>query len=247
MQPDAYRAMRVMQAHHWWWRGMRHLYRAALCRVVPAQPACRVIDVGCGFGANFPVLNPVGQVVGVDVSFEALQAIERRPALGLVQAQADALPFRARSFGVVATLAIIEHSERDDHVLAETHRVARPGAIQILLTSAFMLLWSHHDVANEHRRRYRGEQLDRLMRGSGWRVVRTGYVNVFVFPAVALVRIVQRRSHTFGESTYDMGPDLGPFNRVLETLLRVEAWLFTRTAIRFPFGVDLFSISTRDG
>ena len=42
------------------------------------------------FGANLPVLSACGDVVGVDVSLDALRSIKERPALGLVQAEADA-------------------------------------------------------------------------------------------------------------------------------------------------------------
>ncbi len=253
MQTHAYDAMQEMQEYHWWWRGMRRLYRAALDRFCPLDPTHirtrRVIDVGCGFGANLPVLSPFGDVVGVDVSFEALQAIKDRPTLGLVQAEADALPFRAETFDVVALLAVVEHVDQDDRVLRESYRVAHAGGIQILLTSAFMLLWSHHDAANNHRRRYRAAQLDRLQRTAGWHVLATSYANVFIFPIVALVRILQRRIRSHEReapaAAYDMGPNLGPLNGLLERFLVVEAWLITR-GIRLPFGVDLFSVARRE-
>jgi SAM-dependent methyltransferase len=182
------------------------------------------------------------------VSLEALQAIKDRPALGLVQAEADALPFRAETFDVVALLAVVEHVDQDDRVLRESYRVARPGGIQILLTSAFMLLWSHHDAANNHRRRYRAGQLDRLQRAAGWHILVTSYVNMIIFPAVALVRFIQRRRESGRAApvaAYDMGPNLGPFNGVLAWFLSVEAWLITHR-IPLPFGVDLFSVARRD-
>jgi SAM-dependent methyltransferase len=245
MQDHAYVAMRQMQERHWWWQGMRRLYHVALARFLSDHhDARRIIDVGCGFGANLPVLDQFGDVVGVDVSLDALRAIQNRPRLGLVQAQADALPFRAGTFDVIALLAVVEHVEHDDRVLTESYRVARPGAIQILLTSAFMLLWSHHDTANNHRRRYRAHQLDRIQRLAGWQIVATSYVNSFIFPAAAVVRIVQRSQRAGQVAAYDMGPDLGLLNRVLRVLLGVEAWLVAH-GIRLPFGVDLFSVARR--
>ncbi len=249
MQSHAYTAMQDLQERHWWWRGMRRLYRASLRRLLPAHSRQRlVIDVGCGFGANLPVLETAGDVVGVDVSLEALRSIpaSQRPTLGLVQAHADALPFRAGAFDVIGLLAVVEHVERDDAVVAETHRIARRGGIQLLLTSAFMLLWSHHDVANLHQRRYRARQLDCLQRDAGWRVLHTSYVNACLFPAALLIRRIQRRIFPAGASAYDMGPDLGPFNRLMEGLLCLEAWLIARWRVRLPFGIDLFSVSRRE-
>jgi hypothetical protein len=137
----------------------------------------------------------------------------------------------------------------DGRVLTESHRIAHPGAIQILLTSAFMLLWSHHDVANNHFRRYRAKQLDRVQCAAGWRTVTTSYVNAFVFPAVVAVRMIQRFTHnkaSGSDSSYDMGPSPQPLNTILELLLTIETWLITRLRLCLPFGVDVFSVTRRD-
>src|SRR5258708_11161452 len=183
----------------------------------------KIIDVGCGFGANLRVLNQFGSVVGVDISLNALRSISQRPALGLVQARADALPFRANSFDVVALLAVIEHVERDHCALTESHRVARRGAIQILLTSAFMLLWSHHDAANKHYRRYRAACLDQLQQATGWHILLTSYVTASVFPLVTVIRTLQRILKTRARADYDMGPESRWINVILEGLLRAES------------------------
>src|SRR5689334_5079270 len=122
MKRSAYASMRTLQERHWWWRGMARLYQSALQRALAAKGAERnIIDVGCGFGANLCVLNQFGNVVGLDISLDALQSISQRPALGLVQARADALPFRANSFDLVALLAVIEHVDQDSQALAESH------------------------------------------------------------------------------------------------------------------------------
>lgn len=248
MEPLAYETMHALQEKHWWWRGMRRLYQGTLHHFQPTAKGS-VLDVGCGFGANLPVLKEQvakgDLLVGVDASHEALSAIPRRAGLMLVQAHADALPFRRDSFDTVALLAVIEHVDRDDRVLQESRRVTRQGGLQILLTSAFMLLWSHHDTANEHRRRYLTSQVDKLQRAAGWRVLRTGYVNAAVFPIVALVRLLQRRSRPPENAAYDMGPNPYPFNRVLEGLLHLEG-LLLRYGMIMPFGVDLFSVAVRD-
>lgn len=242
--------MKRLQEHHWWWRGTRHLYRTALARFVngSGQRTRRILDVGCGFGANLPVLNPLGQAVGLDTSLDVLRTIPVRPTLGLVQASAEALPFRAGTFDVVALLAVIEHIDHDASVLAESYRVARPGDIQILLTSAFTMLRSHHDEANAHRRRYRSNQLDQLQYGASWHTLVTSYVNATIFPAVAVVRIMQRHlmnGKRVSLAEYDMGLDLEPLNWLLERLLAAEAWMVIH-GIALPFGVNLLSVARRD-
>jgi ubiquinone/menaquinone biosynthesis C-methylase UbiE len=244
MQDEAYDGMLALQENHWWWRGMRRLYQMTL-RTFGQRG--RVLEIGCGSGANLTVLQKeAGTTIGVDVSLHALQSIPRHPDIFLVQAEADALPFRAGAFDTVALLAVVEHVDRDDEVLKEAHRVTKRGGLQLLLTSAFMMLWSHHDVANNHRRRYLLNQMRQLQQGAGWQLLHASYLIAFLFPAVALVRTLQKRSKPPETAQYDMGPQLGPLNRVLEWLLGIEAWLVIKKGFRMPFGVDLFCVARRN-
>ncbi|MDX2161894.1 MAG: class I SAM-dependent methyltransferase [bacterium] len=242
MQDVAYQSMSRLQTTHWWWRGMRRVYRRIL-RTYGSHGGVTA-DIGCGFGANLPVLQDETAprlLVGVDVSFDALDSIPRRPGLALVQARADALPFRAGAFDTLALLAVVEHVEHDEQVVGEAYRVCKPGGLQVLLTSAFMILWSHHDTANGHIRRYRTAALERLQRAAGWHVLHNTYVNVAIFPLVALVRQMQRRSRPSGDSAYDMGPNPPVIRRILESLLALEAMGLLR-GVRFPFGVDVVNV-----
>lgn len=250
MQQSGYQGMKRLQEYHWWWRGMARLYATALSRFVGTTSSHSVIDIGCGFGANLPVLNKIGSVVGVDVSLDSLQAIEQRPTLGLVQARADALPFRSETFDVVAMLAIIEHIKDDDRAAAEAFRVGRPNSVLILLTSAFMALWSHHDTANNHFRRYYTAQMERLLRQAGWHIQLNTYINAIIFPAVLVVRVLQRQfkhdAVSEEDAEYDMGPSMEPINSALALLLRFETWLTVTARIKLPFGVDIFTVAKHE-
>jgi SAM-dependent methyltransferase len=94
------------------------------------EPAGRCLDIGCGGGVHLPALARLGwRVVGVDLSADQLRVASRRvPRAALVQARADALPFRDRSFA--AAVAIFIHTDVDDlrPVLLEAARVLAPGA-----------------------------------------------------------------------------------------------------------------------
>jgi hypothetical protein len=109
-----------------------------------------------------------------------------------------------------------------------------------------MCLWSHHDVANRHYRRYRAGQINRLQSEVGWHVLRIGYVNACIFPVTAAVRFIQRYTKTSPADSYDMGPDFLPLNFVLGQILQLEAWLLVAMGLRLPIGVDLVSIARRD-
>lgn len=94
----------------------------------------RVLDVGCGTGAQSRTLikrSEVAEVVGAD---QATFLIEHARELGadmegltFVEAPGDDLPFDAASFDVVVAHTVLTHVADSDAVLAELFRVLRPG------------------------------------------------------------------------------------------------------------------------
>jgi SAM-dependent methyltransferase len=94
----------------------------------------RVVDFGCGSGANTVLLaNRGADVWGVDISADLIRLAERRLAVNgraggarFVVASAHDLPFPDGSVDVLFGIAILHHL--DLHLVSrEVHRVLRPG------------------------------------------------------------------------------------------------------------------------
>jgi SAM-dependent methyltransferase len=100
-------------------------------RLLP--PGGKVLDVGCAFGYGTRLIARTHEVQGVDAS-PAFIARARRaaPSIPFTLAPAEALPFPDRSFDAVVLLDVLEHVAREGPVLAEVHRVLRPGGALIL-------------------------------------------------------------------------------------------------------------------
>ena len=90
----------------------------------------KLLDLGCGGGAQVPLLQELGwTVTGVDVSADQLRVARGRVDVELVQADAARLPFEEERFDAVASLMV--HTDVDDYaaVLAEATRVLRRGGV----------------------------------------------------------------------------------------------------------------------
>jgi ubiquinone/menaquinone biosynthesis C-methylase UbiE len=86
----------------------------------------RVLDVGCGTGRNLPLL-PRG-AFGIDPAPGPLRRARRRaPAARLVQARAEALPFRDGVFDTVVSGLVFCSVDDPPRGLAEVRRVLAPG------------------------------------------------------------------------------------------------------------------------
>jgi ubiquinone/menaquinone biosynthesis C-methylase UbiE len=94
----------------------------------------RVLDLGCGTGRNLPLFARGVRAIGVDPCREVLLKARRRASgAALVQARAEALPFRDRTFDtVVSGLAFCSVADVP-RGLSEVRRVLHPGGVLRML------------------------------------------------------------------------------------------------------------------
>lgn len=89
----------------------------------------RVLDLGCRSGALTRHFLEGNEVVGLDVDAAGLA---KAAALGIEPVQADVeqpLPFDSASFDAVVAGELLEHLQFPDALVAEIHRVLRPGGV----------------------------------------------------------------------------------------------------------------------
>lgn len=114
-----------------------------------APPAAgeRVLDVGCGSGVISDVLASFGaRVTGVDGNPRAIAFARRtyhRPNLDFVQGLVDELADPPGSVDRIYCLEVIEHLYADQvhALLAQFHRLLRPGGTLCLTTPNFRGVW----------------------------------------------------------------------------------------------------------
>jgi SAM-dependent methyltransferase len=100
--------------------------RGEIARLLAGREDAAVLDVGCGGKPYLPFAAPfAARYVGVDVA--------PGPYVDRV-APAEALPFEDASFDLVLCTQALEHVQEPAAVLAEIHRVVRPGGAALIST-----------------------------------------------------------------------------------------------------------------
>src|SRR5947209_5130832 len=233
-------AMLEVDEHHWWYRGRRKIVRAELDRL-PLPAGARVLDAGCGSGRTLQELTGYGEVSGIELDSDAAEVAASKGCGEVRVGRLEQLPWEDGTFDLITCLDVIEHTPDDTRTLAELRRVSKPGGWLLVTVPAYQALWSLHDVANHHYRRYGRRSLRRVAVEAGWNLRRlTSFNSVLLAPAAA-VRLAQRRRRIDGGYTPEVS--LGPawLNSLLEMPLRAEArWLSTERTL--PVGLSLLAV-----
>lgn len=228
---------------HWWYRGRRRIVAAELA-ALDLRPGARLLDAGCGAGHTLDLLSEFGMAMGVDSDAESVALAVAGGHDALVAALPE-LPFADGTFAACTCLDVLEHVCEDEAALAELARVTEPGGALIVTVPAYEALWSEHDVANEHQRRYRRGTFKPLAQRAGWCVERLTYFNSLLLPPAAVVRLASRlrqRPRRADVSDLDYTPPA--LNGALEMPLRFEAAVL-RHGGRLPAGLSLLAVLRR--
>jgi SAM-dependent methyltransferase len=206
----------TLEDRHWWYRERRALLAGTVRDLAPA----RALDVGAAGGGNTRVLAGAGWEVCALEHSAAGAGVAAGRGLAVVRADALCLPFADRSVDLVTALDVLEHLQDDRAAVAEVRRVLRPGGRLVVTVPVDMRLWSAHDEAVGHVRRYARAELLALLRGAGLEVELVRSWMVLLRPAVAW----QRRRST--------GSDLTEPSRVVNAALGAVV----RAERRLPVG-----------
>jgi len=236
MKEHTYPIMFRIEQSHWWYAGRRKILASFIedicSRVTDRRP--RILDVGCGTGANLLMLSKFGDAEGVDVSEDALAFCRERGLENVKLGAAEQLPYEDGTFDLVTALDVVEHLDDDLAGLREMRRVLRPGGRVLLFVPTFMFLWGLQDDVSNHRRRYRMPELGRVLEQAGFEIERTTYANITFFMPILAMRKLMRLTGIKAESENNI--NVSAFNGMLGRMLGAES--FVLRYMNIPFGVS---------
>jgi SAM-dependent methyltransferase len=242
MDPELINTEKTLEDNYWWFIGRRALLDRVLRRLV--RHTRTAVDVGCGSGRNMLMLKPYcEQVMGFDRSPAALKLAGAR-GFPIACADGHSIPLADSSVNLLCAFDVLEHLDDDMRALSEFQRVLQRGGLLLLNVPAYRFLWSEHDEALLHRRRYTASELHIKLTSSGFLVLKRSYTVFFCFFPILFYRLFRglfpkdpfapRASHV----------PLPPFlNKLFIALLKLEASLMG--TINFPWGTSLLVLAQK--
>jgi SAM-dependent methyltransferase len=241
MDAQVYARMAELDAEHWWFVARRQILETLIEREIRPPPKARILEIGCGTGHNLAMLGKFGRVEATELNAAARKIATKR--LGR-QVRPAALPdlsmFKAKTFDLVALLDVLEHVADDQAALGAIRTLLKPGGKLLVTVPANPWMWTAHDAAHHHHRRYRKRELEAVARRAGLAIDLLSPFNSLLFPPIAAIRLLGKA--TGRESADDALPSK-PVNTLLRSIFALERGLIGR--VPMPFGVSLVAILRR--
>lgn len=245
MQQHTYAIMDEVEGSHWWFVGRRAILEAFLRsiseKIRDPRSAIRILDVGCGTGANLEMLSQFGTAEGVDVSDDALEFC-RQKGLNAQKGLAETLPFADETFDLTTALDVVEHLDDDIAGLKEMYRVTKKGGHSLIFVPAFMWLWGVQDDISNHRIRYTKKQIVERLEKAGYKIDRATYANWTFFAPILAGRTLMKLTGIKPVSENNV--NVSALNGVFGKLFGAERfWL---NNFDFPFGVSIVVVAKKE-
>jgi SAM-dependent methyltransferase len=241
MERAVFNRMAEVDQDHWWFLARRRILHDVIDRIARPPSRARILEVGCGTGHNLGMLSGFGIVDACELDTEARALASKRLGKPVKTARLpDLSMFSEDAYDAIALLDVLEHVEDDLGALIAIQERLKPGGALIVTVPANEWMWSAHDVAHHHYRRYSKAALARLYRRVGLEIELHSYFNSLLFPPIAAVRLIGKVLNR--ESSDDAMP-ADVINATLNGIFALERHLIGR--VPMPFGLSLISVLRR--
>lgn len=244
MQKDEYHAMYKAEETMWWYRGLRDVLEYYISQ---KGQKLQILDAGCGTGMNMKFLLAKGHLVqGIDISNVGLTLCKKRGLKNVKKGSVLNIPFQKHLFDAVVCLDVLGSMTSDNSikiVIEEFHRVLKTEGVLLIHCAALPWLRSPHDTVTNLRVRFLKNQLKTYFLSSSWDIVKCSYRVFFLFPFVAVVKLMKKLFWPlFADKTDQYTPPV-TLNSLFFLIQIVENRILQ--VVDFPIGSSLILIAKK--
>lgn len=203
-----------------------------------------LLEVGAGAGQNLATLARFGTVDAIEVNERGREAILTRGIARDVFPEPVPFPLERR-YDVVCALDVIEHLADDHEAIRWIGNLLQPGGLLIATVPAYQWLFSDHDRALGHFRRYTRPRLVATL-SPEMEVATAGYFTHFAFPLAVASRALWSLRRASGSTVpaKQSSPRGGMVTAFLSGMQAFELALIRR-GYRPPFGLSAYMVARK--
>jgi SAM-dependent methyltransferase len=201
-------------------------------------PFDKVLNLGCGVEGNSNNFSVLGNVISADIDLFSVSCAKKYA--DVVRTDACNISFKSNTFDCVLISDVLEHIEEDSRVVREIIHATKPGGLIVITVPAIKFLFSTHDLALGHHRRYSRKELLDLFKDL--QIERIEYWNFSNLLIVAPFRLIKKFLNLQSQPDPTKVPEL--INKILLFLMRLENKIITK-GHSLPIGLTLVVLCKR--
>jgi SAM-dependent methyltransferase len=238
MEEHIYSEINSHEHNHWWFVSRRKIIEAILLSFSNKNPSQHVLEIGCGSGGNLDLLAKFGSLYAIELNEAArINAIKKNICPIKKGFLPNNIPFDF-DFDIICLFDVLEHIDDDYTSLINIKNKLKPNGKVCITVPAYNFLWSAHDDANHHKRRYYKKNLIKLLEKSGFKIIYSSYFNTFLFPSILIARFFQNIFRIKSTTEYDIS---SPLNSIFLKIFSSESLFLPKAS--FPFGVSIIVVA----
>lgn len=246
MEQTEYNKMEYFEKFYWWHKGKLFMVNTLIDLFLSSKKgSMNILEIGCGTGETLKTLEKWGNVYGIDMSKEAIDFCKTKGFKNVVLGDINEMDISEykNKFDLIVTLDVLEHIQDDVSTLKRMRTMLKDNGYILINVPAYKFLWSDHDEALHHKRRYHSLELTQKVKDAGFTVLKKTHFVFTTFIPIAMFKFLSNffRRTAYPKDSYVMLPNI--INDMLSKILYVEALAIRK--ISLPFGTTLCVVAKK--
>ena len=242
MDKENYKSEISLMNNHWWYVSRKQILKNILDQYIEIGKELNILEIGCGSGGNLKFLSKYGNLNALELDDNARAHATSKNICKVDYGRLPLdIPFDKR-FDIICIFDVLEHIEEDILSLKTIYEYLNKGGKIILTVPAYMFLWSKHDVFSHHKRRYNMNQINKMLKSTGFNVKYSSYFNFLLFPMILAIRLLEKITQ-FDLRENDLQQENEIVNYLFKKLFSLESKLLPQLSV--PFGMSIVSIGIK--
>ncbi len=186
----------------------------------------KVLDVGCGSGRLSKKLSEKGcSVVAIDTDWKAVEIAKKKGITAFVTGINEWVT--DEKFDCIILGDVLEHIEDDESAMRKIRSMLKPHGCIVVNVPSYQFLFSQHDVALGHKRRYSDHELRTKLEASGFKLEYFRHWNLLAFPVTVLIKVSKK------DYPHEKVSNITVLSMLLEKTLLLES------KVNYFFGISI--------
>jgi len=232
---------------HFWFKAKQNLIFNLLNSIFPKNANQNILDIGCGTGAELEILKNFGNVTALDKEKNSLN-LAKKYGVKILEGDIEKIELPNNYYDAICCFDVLEHLINDEKVIKKIYYSLKKDGYLFFTAPACPVLFGPHDIALEHFRRYKKNNLRDKLISAGLTVKKIGCWNFLLFPLIFILRIVKKIfSFLFPKKIFKS--EARPLNRSLNSLLTIILNFENKLiagGINLPVGLTIYGIAKKE-